>query len=56
MSHREPPPPPLAVQRRDVDGEDGPERLSDSERDMIRDAWGHVYQNCEDVGVSILIR
>lgn len=66
MSHREsppapspPPPPLLAVQRRDVDGEDGPERaepLSDTEREMIRDAWGHVYKNCEDVGVSILIR
>lgn len=67
MSDREsppapsPPPPPLLleVQRRDVDGEDSPQRvqpLSDSERDMIRDAWGHVYKNCEDVGVSILIR
>nr|CAG25614.2 cytoglobin-2 [Tetraodon nigroviridis] len=59
MSHREPPPPQLAVQRRDVDGQDGPERaepLSDTEREMIRDAWGHVYKNCEDVGVSILIR
>lgn len=50
------PPPPL---QRDGDGGDGPERappLSDTERETIQDTWGHVYKNCEDVGVSVLIR
>lgn len=65
MSHRESPPAPslppqlLGGQRRDVEGEDGPERakpLSDTERELIQDTWGHIYKNCEDVGVSVLIR
>lgn len=64
MSRRESPPPPsppppqlLGVQRGDC--EDRPERaepLSDAEREIIQDTWGHVYKNCEDVGVSVLIR
>ncbi|KAM9770834.1 cytoglobin-2 [Menidia menidia] len=63
MSRRESPPPPsppprlLGVQR--GDGEDRPERaepLSDTEREIIQDTWGHVYKSCEDVGVSVLIR
>uniref|UniRef100_A0A3Q3KEN7 superoxide dismutase n=1 Tax=Monopterus albus TaxID=43700 RepID=A0A3Q3KEN7_MONAL len=42
-----------------VEGEDRPERaepLSDAEREIIKDTWGHVFKNCEDVGVSVLIR
>lgn len=42
-----------------MEGDDGPERaepLSDNEKEMIRDTWGHIYKNCEDVGVSVLIR
>lgn len=53
------PPPPLLPLQRDGDGRDGPERvppLSDTERETIQDTWGHVYKNCEDVGVSVLIR
>ncbi|XP_020342369.2 cytoglobin-1 [Oncorhynchus kisutch] len=30
--------------------------LCDSEREMIKDTWAKVYQNCDDVGVAILIR
>ncbi|CAI5679868.1 cytoglobin-2 [Oreochromis niloticus] len=65
MSRRESPPPPspppqlLGVQRGKVECEDRPERaepLSDTEREIIQDTWGHVYKNCEDVGVSVLIR
>ncbi|XP_029013544.1 cytoglobin-2 [Betta splendens] len=56
-----PPPPPqmLGVRRGDADCEDRPERaepLSDAEREVIQDTWGHVYKSCEDVGVSVLIR
>uniref|UniRef100_A0A3P8VKH2 superoxide dismutase n=1 Tax=Cynoglossus semilaevis TaxID=244447 RepID=A0A3P8VKH2_CYNSE len=32
------------------------EPLSDAEREIIQDTWGQVYKNCEDVGVSVLIR
>ncbi|XP_070793627.1 cytoglobin isoform X1 [Pituophis catenifer annectens] len=32
------------------------EELSDPERKMIQETWNRVYANCEDVGVSILIR
>ncbi|XP_005736316.1 cytoglobin-2 [Pundamilia nyererei] len=65
MSRRESPPPPspppqlLGVQRGKVECEDRPERaepLSDTEREIVQDTWGHVYKNCEDVGVSVLIR
>uniref|UniRef100_A0A3P9L9J4 superoxide dismutase n=1 Tax=Oryzias latipes TaxID=8090 RepID=A0A3P9L9J4_ORYLA len=63
MSRRESPPPPspppqmLGVQRGEC--EDRPERaepLSDAEMEIIQHTWGHVYKNCEDVGVSVLIR
>ncbi|KAA8584917.1 hypothetical protein FQN60_003611, partial [Etheostoma spectabile] len=33
-----------------------PSPLTDKERVMIQDSWAKVYQNCEDVGVAILIR
>lgn len=39
--------------------EDRPERaepLSDAETEIIQDTWGYVYKNCEDIGVSVLIR
>ncbi|KAK9406852.1 cytoglobin [Crotalus adamanteus] len=32
------------------------EELSDAERKVIQETWNRVYANCEDVGVSILIR
>ncbi|XP_073166604.1 cytoglobin isoform X1 [Lepidochelys kempii] len=32
------------------------EELSDAERKVIQETWSRVYTNCEDVGVSILIR
>ncbi|CAB1344909.1 unnamed protein product [Coregonus sp. 'balchen'] len=49
---------------RDVGGEtmergERPERaepLTDAEREIIQNTWGPVYENCEDVGVSVLIR
>ncbi|XP_034543409.1 cytoglobin-2 [Notolabrus celidotus] len=62
MSRRESPPPPpqmLGVRRGDVECDDRPERtepLTDTEREIIQDTWGIVYKNCEDVGVSVLIR
>ncbi|TNN69488.1 Cytoglobin-2 [Liparis tanakae] len=65
MSHRESPPPPSpppqlrGVRSGEVECEDRPERaepLSDAEREIIQDTWAHVYKNCEDVGVSVLIR
>ncbi|XP_074521637.1 cytoglobin-2 [Halichoeres trimaculatus] len=62
MSRRESPPPPpqmLGVRRGDVECDDRPERtepLTDTEREIIQDTWGVVYKNCEDVGVSVLIR
>ncbi|CAN9510165.1 unnamed protein product [Ophioblennius macclurei] len=60
MSRRESPPPPSPPpQLVGVQCEDRPERtepLSDAEREIIQDTWGQVYKNCEDVGVSVLIR
>ncbi|XP_065419467.1 cytoglobin isoform X1 [Chrysemys picta bellii] len=32
------------------------EELSDAEKKVIQETWSRVYTNCEDVGVSILIR
>ncbi|XP_061779073.1 cytoglobin-2 [Nerophis lumbriciformis] len=53
-------PGPEEPRRREVERHDErPERaepLSDGERDLIQDTWGQVYKNCEDVGVSVLIR
>ncbi|XP_056443206.1 cytoglobin-2 [Gadus chalcogrammus] len=58
-----PPPPPLLGVRRvgemEHEEDDRPERaepLTDAEREIIQDTWGRVYENCEDVGVSVLIR
>ncbi|XP_061585020.1 cytoglobin-2 [Cololabis saira] len=59
MSRRETPPPPASPPARRGGDEDRPERaepLTDAEREIIQDTWGHVYQHCEDVGVSVLIR
>ncbi|XP_037647042.1 cytoglobin-1-like isoform X1 [Sebastes umbrosus] len=33
-----------------------PGPLTDKERLMIQDSWAKVYQNCDDVGVAILVR
>ncbi|XP_037544841.1 cytoglobin-1 [Nematolebias whitei] len=33
-----------------------PSPLNDTERVMVQDSWAQVFQNCEDVGVAILIR
>ncbi|KAM3923946.1 cytoglobin [Leptodactylus fuscus] len=33
-----------------------PEEITESERDIIKENWARLYGNCEDVGVSILIR
>ncbi|KAM6913282.1 cytoglobin-1-like [Lycodopsis pacificus] len=30
--------------------------LTDKERLMVQDSWAKVYQNCDDVGVTILVR
>ncbi|XP_054834627.1 cytoglobin isoform X1 [Eublepharis macularius] len=32
------------------------EEMSDAEKKVIQETWSTVYANCEDVGVSILIR
>ncbi|RLV99192.1 hypothetical protein DV515_00009988 [Chloebia gouldiae] len=32
------------------------EEISDAEKKVIQEIWSRVYANCEDVGVSILIR
>ncbi|XP_029456281.1 cytoglobin [Rhinatrema bivittatum] len=32
------------------------EEISDAEKRVIQETWSRVYTNCEDVGVSILIR
>lgn len=32
------------------------EDMSDAEKKVIQETWSRVYANCEDVGVSILIR
>ncbi|XP_048869592.1 cytoglobin-2 [Brienomyrus brachyistius] len=32
------------------------DQLSEAETGMIQDTWARVYENCEDVGVAILIR
>uniref|UniRef100_H3BZ09 superoxide dismutase n=2 Tax=Tetraodon nigroviridis TaxID=99883 RepID=H3BZ09_TETNG len=56
MSHREPPPPQLAVQRRD-DGQD-PERaepLSDNVREEVRRGGGEEYGRLEWVGGCLLL-
>ncbi|XP_075033863.1 cytoglobin [Mixophyes fleayi] len=33
-----------------------PEEITESERSIIKESWARVYANCEEVGVSILIR
>ncbi|GLD65029.1 cytoglobin [Lates japonicus] len=47
-----------AERRGGVRGPSGarPSRCPTPEREIIQDTWGDVYKNCEDVGVSVLIR
>lgn len=33
-----------------------PDPLSETEKELIQESWTKVYQNCEDVGVAILVR
>ncbi|XP_071371520.1 cytoglobin-1-like [Centroberyx affinis] len=40
----------------EVDRLERPSPLTDREKVMIQDSWAKVYQNCDDVGVAILIR
>ncbi|KAM9393842.1 cytoglobin-1-like [Pholidichthys leucotaenia] len=40
----------------EVDHLERPSPLTDKEREMIQDSWGKVYPNCDDVGVTILVR
>ncbi|XP_049416978.1 cytoglobin-1-like isoform X2 [Epinephelus fuscoguttatus] len=40
----------------EVDHLERPSPLTDKERVMIQDSWAKVYQNCDDVGVAILVR
>lgn len=32
------------------------EEISEAEKKVIQETWSRVYANCEDVGVSVLIR
>ncbi|KAM9844149.1 cytoglobin-1-like isoform 1-T2 [Aulostomus maculatus] len=41
---------------RELDHLERPSPLTDKERVIIQDSWAKVYQNCDDVGVAILIR
>ncbi|XP_026523307.1 cytoglobin isoform X1 [Notechis scutatus] len=41
---------------REIERWERSEELSDAERKVIQETWNRVYANCEDVGVSILIR
>ncbi|XP_018528346.1 cytoglobin-1 [Lates calcarifer] len=40
----------------EVDHLEQPSPLTDKERVIIQDSWAQVYQNCDDVGVAILVR
>uniref|UniRef100_A0A8C5MJ60 superoxide dismutase n=1 Tax=Leptobrachium leishanense TaxID=445787 RepID=A0A8C5MJ60_9ANUR len=40
----------------DMERRDRLEEMTDSERSTVKETWARVYANCEDVGVSILIR
>ncbi|XP_077590615.1 cytoglobin-1-like [Stigmatopora nigra] len=40
----------------EVDHLERPSPLTDKERMILQDSWAKVYQNCDDVGVAILIR
>ncbi|XP_047426887.1 cytoglobin-1-like [Mugil cephalus] len=40
----------------EVDHLERPSPLTDKERLMIQDSWAKVYENCDHVGVAILIR
>ncbi|KAF1379299.1 hypothetical protein PFLUV_G00174640 [Perca fluviatilis] len=48
------------MERMQAEGEEDhlerPSPLTDKERVMIQESWAKVYQNCEDVGVAILLR
>ncbi|XP_037111554.1 cytoglobin-1-like isoform X1 [Syngnathus acus] len=40
----------------DLDHLERPSSLTDKDKVNIQDSWAKVYQNCDDVGVAILIR
>ncbi|XP_019723947.1 cytoglobin-1-like [Hippocampus comes] len=40
----------------EVDHLERPSPLTDKDKVNIQDSWAKVYQNCDDVGVAILIR
>lgn len=40
----------------ETEGRERPEPLTDVERGIIQDTWARVYESCEDVGITILIR
>ncbi|CAG5897594.1 unnamed protein product [Menidia menidia] len=40
----------------EVDHLERPSPLTDKEKVSIQDSWAKVYQNCDDVGVAILVR
>ncbi|KAM3598469.1 uncharacterized protein V6R79_018334 [Siganus canaliculatus] len=40
----------------EVDHLERPSPLTDREKVMIQDSWAKVFQNCDDVGVAILVR
>ncbi|XP_062304455.1 LOW QUALITY PROTEIN: cytoglobin-2 [Osmerus eperlanus] len=53
------PEPPQPREPGETEHGERPERvepLSDAEREIIQGTWGRVYENCEDVGVTVLIR
>ncbi|XP_072225394.1 cytoglobin-1 [Leuresthes tenuis] len=40
----------------EVDHLERPSPLTDKEKVLVQDSWAKVYQNCDDVGVAILVR
>lgn len=40
----------------EVDHLERPSPLTDKDKVNIQDSWAKVYQNCDDVGVAILVR
>ncbi|KAK2833672.1 hypothetical protein Q5P01_017561 [Channa striata] len=40
----------------ELDHLERPSPLTEKERMMIQDSWSKVYENCDDVGVAILVR
>ncbi|KAM4663802.1 cytoglobin isoform 2-T2 [Discoglossus pictus] len=44
------------VQGEDMERWERLEEITECERSVIKETWGRVYANCDDVGVSILVR